>query len=191
MRRRHRERFAVQRIEALRDVARQFQMLRLIVAHRHDRGLVQQNIGGHQHRILQQAVADGFLRLRLGLVLRHALQPADRRHAGQHPGQFGVLGNRRLHHQRGMLGVDADRQQHPGQLLDLGAQLLRILINRDRVQVDDAVDAIVVVLDLGPVLQRAKIISDVRAAGGLNAGKDSCFHSWFGGNFHRKRSRSI
>ena len=43
-------------------------------------------------------------------------------------------------------------------------------------QVDDAVDAIVVVLDLGPVLQRAKIISDVRAAGGLDAGEDSCFH---------------
>ena len=62
----------------------------------------------------------------------------------------------------------------------LRAQLRRVLIKRDRVQVDDAVDAIVVVLDFGPVLQRAEIISDVRAAGGLNAGEDSCFHVMWG-----------
>ena len=79
-----------------------------------------------------------------------------------------------------MLWIDADRQQHPGQFLDLGAQLLRLLVNRDRVQIHDTVDTVVVILDLGPVLQRAKIISDVRAAGGLDAGEDSCFHVGWG-----------
>ena len=74
-----------------------------------------------------------------------------------------------LHHQA-ISWVDSDRQQHARQLLNLGVQLLRILIDRDRVQIDDAVDAIVVILNLGPVLQRAQIIPDVRAAGGLDAG---------------------
>jgi hypothetical protein len=40
-------------------------------------------------------------------------------------------------------------------------------------QVDDAVDAIVVILDLGPVLQRAEIIPNMRTAGGLDTGKNS------------------
>ncbi len=182
LRRGHHERFAVQRIESLRDVARQLQMLRLIVAHRHDRGLVQQNIGGHQHRVLQQPVADCLLALRLGLVLRHALQPSDRGHARQHPRELGVRRNRRLHHQRRMLRIDADREQHARQLLDLRPQLTGLLVKRDRVQVYDAIDAIVVVLDFGPVLQRPEIIADVRAAGGLNAGEDSCFHAMLGEN---------
>src|SRR5437879_6042868 len=80
-----------------------------------------------------------------------------------------------------MRRIDADGQQHPGQLLNLGAQLRGLLIQRDRVQVDDAVDTIVVVLDFGPILQRSEIIPDVRAAGGLNAGEDSCFHARLGG----------
>jgi hypothetical protein len=53
-------------------------VLRLVLADGHDAGLVEQDIGGHQDGVLQQAVADGFLLGGLGLVLRHALQPADR-----------------------------------------------------------------------------------------------------------------
>ncbi len=113
---------------------------------------------------------------RFGLVLRHALQPADRRDAGQHPGELGVLRHRRLHHDRGLLRIDARGQKQRGDLQDLGAQLGRLLINRDGVQIDDAEDALVVVLDLDPVLQRAQIISDVQIAGRLNAGEDACFH---------------
>ena len=61
-------------------------------------------------------------------------------------------------------------------LLDLGAQLLRLLIDGDGVQIDDAEDALVVVLDLDPVLQRAQIIADVQIAGRLDAGEYACFH---------------
>src|SRR5215470_7468752 len=75
-----------------------------------------------------------------------------------------------------MRGIDADRQQHTGQLLNLVSQLQRILVDGDGVQVDNAVDAIVVVLDFGPVFQSAQIISDVRAAGRLDAGENSFLH---------------
>ena len=53
-RRGHRERFAIKRIEALRDIPRQFEMLHLVLANRNDCGLIKQNIRGHQHRILEQ-----------------------------------------------------------------------------------------------------------------------------------------
>src|SRR5215467_5075272 len=75
-----------------------------------------------------------------------------------------------------MRGIDADRQQHTGQLLNLVSQFQRILVDGDGVQVDNAVDAIVVVLDFGPVFQSAQIISVVRAAGRLDAGENSFLH---------------
>ena len=58
-----------------------------------------------------------------------------------------------------------------------GLQFGGVLVDRDGVQVDDAVDALVVVLDPHPVLQRTQIVADVQIAGRLDAGEDSCFHA--------------
>jgi hypothetical protein len=49
-------------LKALRDVAGKFQMLRLIVADGNDGRVVQHDVGGHEYRVLQQSVADGFRR---------------------------------------------------------------------------------------------------------------------------------
>ena len=75
-----------------------------------------------------------------------------------------------------ILGIDSGGQIERGDLIDFGAQLRRILVRRDGMQVHDAEDALVVVLDADPVLERAQIISDVQISGGLHAGEDSCFH---------------
>ena len=77
-----------------------------------------------------------------------------------------------------MLRVDARGQKQRRGLEDLGSQLGRLLIDRDGVQIHDAEDALVVALDLDPVLQRPKIVPNVQIAGRLNAGKDACFHVW-------------
>ena len=81
-----------------------------------------------------------------------------------------------------MRGIDADGQQHPGEFLDFLTELGRILIDGDGMQVDDAIDAIVVVLDFRPILEGSEVVSDVRAAGRLNARKNSCFHVRLGEN---------
>ena len=172
----HHEGVAVERIEALGDVARQFQVLRLVFAHGHDAGLVEQDIGGHQDGVLQQAVADGFLLGGLRFVLRHALQPAHGRDAGEHPGQLGVRRDGRLHHDGAILGIDAGGQIERGDLGDFGAQFGGVLVGGDGVQVHDAENALVIVLNAHPVLERAEVISDVKISGGLHAGEDSCFH---------------
>jgi hypothetical protein len=57
--------------------------------------------------------------------------------------------------------IDARGQIQRGDLFDLGPQLGGLLINRDRVQIDDAEDAFVIVLNAHPVLERAQVISDV------------------------------
>ena len=43
-------------------------------------------------------------------------------------------------------------------------------------QIDDAENALVVALDLDPILQRSQVVSNMQIAGRLNAGKDACFH---------------
>jgi hypothetical protein len=82
----------------------------------------------------------------------------------------------RLHHHRAHLRVDPRRQVQRCDLFDLPAQLGRVLVERDRMQVYDAEDALVVVLYAHPILERAQIIAYVQVPGGLHPGKDSSFH---------------
>ena len=63
------------------DLAGQLEVLGLILAHRHQVGPVEQDVGRHQHRVVQQAGRDTFESLRLIFELRHPLQLADRRDA--------------------------------------------------------------------------------------------------------------
>jgi len=81
------------------------EMLRLIVSNGDDVCLVEQNVGGHQNRVLEKAIAHGFLRGRLGLELRHAFEPSHRRDAGEQPGELGGGRNGRLHHDPRGMGI--------------------------------------------------------------------------------------
>ena len=53
---------AVLVVEAARQVARQLNMLRLVLADRHELRLVQQDVGSHQHGVRQQPEADRLAR---------------------------------------------------------------------------------------------------------------------------------
>ena len=63
-------------VEPSRQIARQLQMLLLVVSDRDKVRVVQQNISGHQRRIHEQARADGIFACRFILELRHPLQLA-------------------------------------------------------------------------------------------------------------------
>ena len=58
-----------------------------------------------------KSVADGLLRFRLRFELRHPIEPADRRDAGQHPTQLGMGRHAGLNHDGGMLRIDARRNE--------------------------------------------------------------------------------
>src|SRR3546814_10152774 len=86
-----------------RNVARQFQMLLLILSHRHMRGLVGKDIGRLQHRIGVKAKRRAFAVLaRFLLELRHAVQPAEPGGAVEQPGKLGMGGHARLVEQDGL-----------------------------------------------------------------------------------------
>ena len=132
-------------VEPGREVAGQLEVLPLVLTDRHLVGLVDEDVGGLQHRVGEQADgrAGGALPLALVLELRHPAGLAEAGQALQHPGQLQVLGHVALHEQRAARRVDAEGEQLRGGDQGAAAQHLRVLRQRDRVQVDDAVERLV------------------------------------------------
>ena len=65
--------------------------------------------------------------------------------------------------------IDAGGEQRSGNLPRTGPQLLWILHYRYCVQIDDAIDAVVLRLQLYPIADGPEIVSEVQIAGGLHA----------------------
>ena len=91
----------------------------------------------------------------------------------QHPAGLRVRGHLALHEDRRARRVDAGRDQLGGGDQGAFAEHLRVLLDRDRVQVDDAVDRRVAAVLAGDVLQEAAdVVAQVLGARGLDAGED-------------------
>jgi hypothetical protein len=167
-----REHLAPAVIEAARDPARQLDVLDLILADRNEVALVEQDVGGLQHRILEQTDVD-VLRLRLGLVLelRHALEVAEAGDVGQNPAELGVLGDHRLQKQQRAIRIDAERDEVDHHLGDSLCHLLGVVVLRERVVVDDAEDAAVLVLQHDPVANCAEVVTEVQVTRWLDPRK--------------------
>ncbi len=76
------------------------------------------------------------------------------------------------------LRVEAGGEQDRGRVVEPLAQLGRVVGDRDRVQVDDAEDRrVAAVLALDVLADRAYVVAEVLAAGGLDAREDDgCAH---------------
>ena len=171
---RHPERVAVLRVEPLREVPRELEVLALVGADGDLIGLVQQDVRRHEDRVVEQPDADDFVTCALVLELRHPAGLAIAGEAAQHPGQLGVLADVALHEERAALGVHATgevlRRGDPG----APAQLLGVGLDRQRMQVDDAVEGVVGLLERHPLHQRPEVVPEMQAVGGrLHAREDA------------------
>ena len=170
------DRFRVVIVEFGGDVAGQLQMLLLVVPHRHMGGLVEQDVGGHQRGIGQKPERDVLgIFPRLVLELGHAVHPADPRDAVEDPRQFGVLDDLALVENDMGFGVDPRRDERRGDLAGGAAQFVGVLPDGDRVHVDDAIDALMGLLQRHETADGAEIVAQVQVARGLDAGKDAIF----------------
>ena len=94
-------------VELLRDVARQLEMLLLVVADGNVSGEIEQDVGRHQHGIIIEPDRGVLAVLaRLLLELGHAVEPAQARDAIEHPGELGMLGHAALVEHDVLLGID-------------------------------------------------------------------------------------
>ena len=155
-----------------------FHVLALILAHRHEVRRVEQDVRGHKHRVGEKpdggAVGTAFLGL--VLKLRHARGLTEAGQALQDPSQLGVGWHLRLDEERRALRVDAQRDELCGARDGAAAQLLRVLLNGDRVQIRDEVERVVVVLQVDPLFDRPQVVTQVvRVGGRLDAGEDARF----------------
>ncbi len=163
-------------VELGRDVARQLEVLLLVVADRHVRRLVEQDVGRHQRGIREkpERFRLGVLARGLVLPLRHAVHPAHPRDAVEHPGELGVLMDAGLVENDVLFGIDAGRDIGRGDLASRLPQRVGILPHGNRVHVDDAVDALLVrLLHLDVALDGAEVIAQMQVARRLGAGKDA------------------
>ena len=169
----------VHRIEPTRHLAGQFHMRLLVLPHRHKIGLVKQDVGGHQHRIAQEAeVRQIPVRQILLLVLigGHALQPADRRNHAQEQVELGVLEDLALQEEHTARGVEAGGQVVEHHVQGVGRNPRGVgVVRGQRVPVGDEEVALVLggVLQLDPVGQGAHVVAQVELAGGAHAAEDA------------------
>jgi hypothetical protein len=182
---------AVQVVEAARHFTREFDVRRLVLAHRHVVGLVDQDVGGLQQRVAQEAVGGQVAVLELVdlvLVGRHALQPAQRRAHGQQREQFGVFGQAALDEDGALLGVQAGGDPVHDHVVDVALHHLALFVVRgQRMPVGDEEEALVFVLQPHPVLQGAVVVAEVHGAGGAHAGEDSRSHGGYRAGWQRRR----
>src|SRR5438093_5596410 len=151
-------------------------MLLLVLSDRHVRGAIEQDVRRHQHRIIVETHG-GVLAIlaRLLLELGHAAEPADARNAIEDPCQFGVAGDLALVEYDVLLRIDAGGNERRGDLAGVAGQFRRAAPDvhplRDRVHVDDAIDAIMGFLHLHEVDDRAEVIAEMQIARRLDARK--------------------
>ncbi|MNY35179.1 hypothetical protein D3C86_1695660 [compost metagenome] len=77
----------------------------------------------------------------------------------------------RLHKDGALLRIDAAGQIQRQRIQRSLAQFFRVLTYGDGVQIDDAVDAVVIVLQLDPLTQRTHVVANAQFAGRLRAAK--------------------
>ncbi|MPM34715.1 hypothetical protein SDC9_81302 [bioreactor metagenome] len=178
-----REMLAVDVVEAGRDVARHFDMLNLVAPHGHLVGVEDQDVGGHQHRIHEQACRHaviavaarlGVLVLR-GLVRMGAVEHALAGHAGEEPGELGDFGQRRLAIERHLLGVEPGGQPAGGNLQRRAVHALGVLRLDQRVVVGQKVVALHARIAAGPDggADHAGVVAQMRSAGRRDAGEEA------------------
>ena len=182
----HGERGRIQVVKPDSDIARQLQMLLLVHADRHQIRLVEQYIRRHEHRIVEQAriYVVGLAR-RLVLELGHAAEFAHIGKTVEHPCQLAMRRHMALAVYQALFGIEAASQQYRGHLQAPLAQLRRILPHSYRVQIHDAVYAVIIVFQQLPVAQRAYIVSQRKIARRLYSTED---HLTAFLTFHNKTS---
>ena len=152
-------------------------MLFLVLPYRDEIGLVQKNVRSHQDRIGEKADTGTFsIALTFVLELSHSLKFAHPGVAGEHPGQFGVFRDVRLDENGRRIGVNTGSEINSGEIKRLLPETVRILGQRDRVKVDDAVKRLIIVLQRDPILECAEIVADMKVTRRLCPAENALFH---------------
>ena len=183
---RHHERLAVGLVELDRDVARDFEVLLLVLAHRHDVRVEEQDVRGHQHRIGEQAVIDrAFVAIRqlrdLVLVAVTTPQQAHWRDRRKHPRELGDFSHVGLPPKNAAGGIEAAREEIQRDIERELPALRGVRERRHRVVVRDEIERLALLLELDGGQHRPEVVAQMQRARGLDAGQNSHGARAYGG----------
>ena len=155
-------------IEPNGDVARELEVLFLVLPDRHHVGVVEQDVGGHQHRVVE---GSGIWRLSSGervFVGMSAFELTCREEAAQHPGELEDFRNRRLAIEERAFRIQSTSEPGSGDIEDVTAEGDWVADRRQRVIVGDEVERSKALDQRKRRPDRSEIVSKVRSVGGLD-----------------------
>ncbi len=148
-------------------------MLHLVLADRNEVRTVDDDVGGHQHGISEQADTGVDALLHFLLVRHRPLQQAHVRHRAENPGEFGNLGNIGLAEEDGAVGVESEGQVIQGDVQRVLPQCFRVVDGRQGVIVGDEIEALRLVLQGDVLANGAEVVAEVQLARRLDAAEDA------------------
>ncbi len=160
-------------VEPLGHVPGQLEVLSLVVPHGDPIGVVEQDVGALEDRVGEQPHPHRVLARTLVLELGHAPQLAHGGRAFEEPRHLGVLGHMALHEQGAALRIETGGDQVERRLEGPPPELVGGDVQREGVEVDDAVERIVEVLIGHPVADGPDIVPQVKVAAGLETGQNA------------------
>jgi hypothetical protein len=150
-------------------------VLFLIIPDRNQVGAVEENVRGHQDRIVKQPYMDVRCTVAdLVFELCHSLQLAHGRHAVEHPGQLRVRGNVGLQENLTPFRIDSTGKEERHEFNRSSLQISGSLRHRDGVKIRQEKKRLMGRLQINPVFHGADVVSDHQRSGRLNPAQ----HQW-------------
>ena len=166
----HDEGLAVGLVELDGDVAGDFDVLLLVAADGDEVGIVDENIGGHEDGISEEAVIGGDAVGQFVLVTGATLQQAHGGDGGEQPGQFGDGGDVGLAEEDGLGGVQTAGEEVQDGVEGVLTALGGVKERGHGMVVGDEVEGPAFFLKFHGGLHHPEIIAEMERAGRLNAG---------------------
>ena len=173
-------------VEPLRDVPRELEVLALVVADRDAVGLVEQDVAGHQHGVREEPRRHELALVGLVLELGHPPELAVARDGREQPTRLGMRGDVALGEHRRALRVEPGRDEHREQVERFLVQVARVVLDGDRVEVDDAEERLAELLCPRVLAEAADVVAEMLVAGGLDAREDP--HGFLSSRFAAERN---
>ncbi len=152
------EGLAVTVVEPQGHVPGQLQVLALVVADGDRGGVIEEDVRRHQDRIREESDPRRLLPLPLVLELGHPPQLTHGGGAFEQPGQLGVLGNVALYEERATVRIEPDGEQVQRRIQRVGAEVGRVDLGGESVQIDHEIEGVVAILEGDPLPKSPEVV---------------------------------
>ncbi len=156
------EDFAVDPVDPLGDVAGHLDVLHLVSPDGNEVAVVEQNVGRHQHGIVEEPGVGGQAFRLFILVGVTLFQKVHRCHSHEEPRELGDLRHVRLAEEGRPLRIEAQGEIRQCHLAGVVLQYLRVVDRREGVQIGNEVKRLLVILQVDVLTDGTEVVAPMR-----------------------------